>query len=199
MALSRKYLQGMGLTEEQVGAIIESNEETIAGLKAEIDKYKSDAEKLSEIQKELDEVKAAQGDGGEAKIAELQEKYDALDKEYKEFKSGVTAKETKAKKEEAKKALLKEAGVADKFIDLIMKASADDVDGFEFEEDGTTIKDADKKKEAYAKEYADFVSKKETVGAEQNNPPASNGGGSAPSRAAELYKKHTAEMYGTKS
>ena len=39
MALSRKYLQGMGLTEEQVNAIIEANEDTISGLKDEIEKY----------------------------------------------------------------------------------------------------------------------------------------------------------------
>ena len=44
MALGRKYMQGMGLTEEQINAIIEANEETISGLKAEIEKFKTAGE-----------------------------------------------------------------------------------------------------------------------------------------------------------
>ena len=55
MALSRKYLSGMGLTEEQATAIIEANEETISALKDEIEKYRTGEEsankKLEKIQK----------------------------------------------------------------------------------------------------------------------------------------------------
>ena len=62
MALSRKYLQGMGLTEEQVNAIVEAHEETISGLKDEIEKHKTASEdagkKLAKVQKELDAIKA---------------------------------------------------------------------------------------------------------------------------------------------
>ena len=61
MALSRKYLQGMGLNEEQINAIVEANEETITDLKAEIEKYKTASEgsdkTLAKVQKELDEMK----------------------------------------------------------------------------------------------------------------------------------------------
>ena len=69
MALSRKYLTGMGLTEEQVTAIIEANEETITGLKHEIETYQTaseDANKnLKRMQKELDTLKeeAEKADG----------------------------------------------------------------------------------------------------------------------------------------
>ena len=69
MALSRKYLQGMGLTEEQVNAIVEANEETITGLKAEIEKFKTAGEesekKLAKVQKELNTMKeeAEQNEG----------------------------------------------------------------------------------------------------------------------------------------
>lgn len=199
MALTRKFLSALAIEEEKAEQIISAHSETVDALKADRDKYKADAEKLPSIQKELDELKAKQdnGDGNEA-LTKLQEKYDNLDKEYKAYKSDVSAKETKAKKESAKKALLKEAGIADKFIDLIMKASADDIDSIEFDEDGKTIKDADKKKDDYKKAYADFITEKKTVGADQNNPPASNGGTPAVSRAAELFKKHSAEMYGNK-
>ena len=63
MALTRKLLKGMGLTEEQVDTIIEAHTDTVDGLKEDIKKYKDNAEKLPTVQKELDDLKAA-GDGG---------------------------------------------------------------------------------------------------------------------------------------
>ena len=63
MSLTRKLLKGMGLTDEQVDTIIEAHTDTVDGLKADISKYKGDAEKLPTVQKELDDLKAA-GDGG---------------------------------------------------------------------------------------------------------------------------------------
>ena len=56
MALTRKLLKGMGLTDEQVDTIIEAHTDTVDGLKADIGKYKADAEKLPGIQKELDDL-----------------------------------------------------------------------------------------------------------------------------------------------
>ena len=52
MALTRKLLKGMGLTDEQVDTIIEAHTDTVDGLKAEIGRYKADAEKLPGTQKE---------------------------------------------------------------------------------------------------------------------------------------------------
>lgn len=63
MALTRKLLKGMGLTDEQVDTIIEAHTDTVDGLKADVTRYKADAEKLPGIQKQLDDLKAA-GDGG---------------------------------------------------------------------------------------------------------------------------------------
>lgn len=198
MALTRKFLSALAIEEEKAEQIISAHVETVDSLKADRDKYKAEAEKLPDVQKELDELKKKQGDNGEAKIAEAQKKYADLEKEFNDFKADIKAKESKAKKESAKKAILKEIGVSDKFIDLIMKASSDDVEGFEFEEDGKTVKDADKKKEAYKTSYADFIEKKGSEGANPATPPASNGGVNPTTRAAELFKKHSAEMYGNK-
>ena len=52
MALTRKSLQGMGLTDEQVDTIIEAHTDTAEGLKADVSKYKTDAEKLPDVQKQ---------------------------------------------------------------------------------------------------------------------------------------------------
>ena len=52
MALTRKLLKGMGLTDEQVDTIIEAHSDTVDGLKEQVKTYKADAEKLPNIQKE---------------------------------------------------------------------------------------------------------------------------------------------------
>ena len=62
MALTRKSLKAMGLTDEQVDSIIEMHTETVDGLKADIAKYKGDAEKLPGVQRKLDDLEPA-GDG----------------------------------------------------------------------------------------------------------------------------------------
>ena len=59
MALTRKLLKGMALTDEQVDTIIEAHTETTDGLKNQLSQYKADAEKLPGVQKELDDLKAA--------------------------------------------------------------------------------------------------------------------------------------------
>ena len=198
MAFTRKFLEALGIEEKQVEEIIASHSEVVSALKEQRDSYKADAEKLKEVQKELDDLKNKEPDGNEEKLKELQGKYDKLDKEFKTYKSDIEAKETKATKESAKRALLKEAGIADKYLDIIMKASADDLDKLELDDEGK-IKDADKAKEAYAKAYPDFVSQTSVQGAAQNNPPANNGGVTKPTRAAELFKQHSADLYGNKT
>ena len=44
MALTRKLLKGMGLTDEQVDTIIEAHTDTVDGLKDQISTYKADAD-----------------------------------------------------------------------------------------------------------------------------------------------------------
>ena len=63
MSLTRKSLKAMGLTDEQVDSIIEMHTDTVDGLKEQVNTYKADAEKLPNVQKELDDLKAM-GDGG---------------------------------------------------------------------------------------------------------------------------------------
>ena len=182
MALTRKALKAMGLTDEQVDSIIEMHTDTVDGLKADISKYRGDAEKLPGVQKELDDLKAA-GDGG------YKEKYEKEHKDFEDFKAAQTAKEERSAKESAFRNLLKDAGVNEKRIDSIVKVS--DIDSLELE-DGK-IKGADKLTETVKTEWADFI------GA-QNEPPirvnmsGSLGGGkpesSPKSLSAALHEKY---------
>lgn len=176
MALSRKFMQGMGLTEEQASAIIEANEETISGLKGEIEKYKSASEtsekKLAKVQKELDEAKelAEQNEGKNP----YKLKYDELKKEFETFKADAQKNATKAAKESAYKNLLREAGILEKHLDKVLKVS--NLDGIELDEDGK-IKDVDALKKSIAEEWDDFIPKNGgQQGAGTSTPPANNGG-----------------------
>ena len=94
MALTRKLLKGMGLTDEQVDTIIEAHTDTVDGLKEQVKAYKADADKLPAVQKELDDLKAAGDDGWEEKAKGWEKKYTDLVAENK-------SKETRAAKEAA--------------------------------------------------------------------------------------------------
>lgn len=165
MALTRKALKAMGLTDEQVDSIIEMHVETTDGLKADVAKYKADADKLPGVQKELNELKAA-GDGG------YKEKYEKEHKAFEDFKKDINAKETRSAKEKAYREILKNAGVAEKYIEDVMGvAKLDDlelVDG--------KFKDADNLTNTVKEKYGAFIPKTTTSGATVNNPPTNNPG-----------------------
>lgn len=171
MALTRKLLKGLGLTEEQVDTIIEAHTETVDGLKADIAKYKHAAEKLPGVQEELDDLKAA-GDGG------YKEKYEKEHADFEQYKADQTAKETRQAKETAYRAFLKAQGVSEKRIPVIIKVT--DLDAVEL--DGDKIKGADKLAETVKSEWADFIESSNTDGANTQNPPANNPPGDDPSK-----------------
>ena len=166
MALTRKMLKSMGLTDEQVDTIIEAHTDTVDGLKEDINKYKGDAEKLPKVQKELDDLKAA-GDGG------YKEKYEKEHSDFEKYKADQTAKETKAAKVNAYTEFLKGIGVSEKRIPSIIKVT--DLNAVELA--GDKVKDAENKlAEAAKTEWADFIVSTNTSGASTSTPPANNTG-----------------------
>lgn len=190
MALTRKFLQAMGIEGEKIDEIIAAHTETTNALKEERDNYKADAEKLPGIQKDLDDLKEA---AEKNKDNPYKAQYEDLKKEYDEYKADVEAKQTKANKVSAYKALLKEAGVSEKRIDSIAKVS--DIDNLILQDDGK-LKDSEKLVTAIKEEWADFIVKEEKHGAGENNPPQGNGGDGSKSRAAEVAAKFYKNTYG---
>ena len=169
MALTRRLLKGMGLTDEQMDTIIEAHTDTVDGLKADLAKYKTDAEALPEVQKQLEK---AQADLEAGKKDSYKVKYEALKEEFEGYKTEQTKKESHAAKEKAYRALLQEAGVSEKRLESVLKVS--DVDSVELDEKGA-IKGADKLTESIKSEWADFITTTETRGANTSNPPANGG------------------------
>lgn len=168
MALTRKLLKGMGLTDEQVDTIIEAHTDTVDGLKADVSKYKADAEKLPGVQKELDDLKAA-GDGG------YKEKYEKEHSAFETYKSDVTAKESKAAKEKAVRAYFESKNITGANLDLAMRGCGTEMAALEM--DGEKIKDTKSLDALLTGTYKGLISTAQTKGANPATPPANTGGG----------------------
>lgn len=166
MALTRKMLKGMSLTDEQIDTIIEAHTETTDALKEERDRYKADAAKLPAIQQELDDLKSKGDDG-------FEKKYNDLKAEYDKYKQDQADRANKAAIESAYKALLKEAGVSDKRVASILRVT--DLSGAKLDKDGN-LKDRDKMAESIKAEWSDFIQTADVKGADTKTPPKSTGG-----------------------
>lgn len=197
MALTRKFLTAMGIDDEKIDEIIHAHRETVDALKEERDSYKDDAEKLPEVQKELDKAKQQIEEAEKSDEKDKWKvKYDAIKEEYDNYKSGVDAEKSKQKKSDAYRELLKEAGVSEKRIPAVLRVT--DLDKLEFDEEGK-IKDSDKVKENIKTEWADFITKEQTQGANTQTPPTEQGGETHTlSRAAQVATKRYEMLYGVK-
>lgn len=163
MSLTRKMLKAMGIDDDKTEQIIEAHTETVSAIKAERDDFKVKAEKLDDVQKELDKIKE-RGEKDPYKV-----RYEALKEEFDNYKKEVTAKETTATKTAAYKALLKEAGISDKRIDAVVKVSSDDIEKLVIK-DGEIENKADLIKSVQA-DWSDFIVTTETRGASTATPP----------------------------
>ena len=159
-------LKAMGIEEEKIDQIIEAHTDTVDGLKADVSKYKTDAEKLTDVQKELDDLKAKGDDG-------WKEKHDKLKGDFDTYKKDVEAKETHGKKVEAYRTILKDAGLSEKGIEKAIKYA--EWDKIELETDGK-LKGANDHIKAVKEEWAEYVTTTTTTGAKTSTPPANNGG-----------------------
>ena len=165
MALTRRLLKGMGLTEDQMDTILEAHTETVDGLKGQVAKYKADAESVPELRKELEK---AQADLEEETKGSWKVKYDAMKEEYEGYKTEQAKKETHAAKESAYRELLRQAGVSEKRIAAVLKVT--DVDSIDLDSKGN-VKNAEKISEDIKKEWSDFIVTSKTSGAETATPP----------------------------
>ena len=166
MAMTRKALKAMGLSEEQIDSIIEMHTETVDGLREQANTYKADALKLPGVQKELDDLK--KGDGEDWKG-----KYDAEKAAHDKTKSDHAAKEAAEKVKGAYRAMLKEAGVAEKYLDTVIRAT--DMSSMKLDKNGK-LEGADDLSKSAKTEWADFIQTTTTKGAPVATPPGNSGG-----------------------
>ena len=99
------------------------------------------------------------------------EEYKALKADFDKYKAEVAEKETKAAKEAAYRAILKDANLSEKGIEKAIKYA--DWGKIELGEDGK-LKDANDHIKAVRDEWAEYVTTTTTTGAKTSTPPANN-------------------------
>ena len=165
----REILSAAGVTSENmseaVDKIIDGHVTSVNALREDVAKYKADAEKLTTVQKELDDMKANSND-------DWKEKHDRLKDEFDKYKTDVQARETKAAKEAAYRVILKDANLSEKGIEKAIKYA--EWDKIELEADGK-LKGASDHIKAAKEEWAEYVTTTTTTGAKTSTPPANNG------------------------
>ena len=81
----------MGLEEKQVESIIEANAASIEGIKADRDKYKEQAQRVPDLQRQLEEAKAASDD------SEWEQKYQDEHQAFEDFKVQVATEKAEVR------------------------------------------------------------------------------------------------------
>jgi uncharacterized Zn finger protein len=169
MALTRKMLKAMGIEDEdKITQIIEEHQSVVEEIATERDKFKSQAEELADVKKEL--VKANE------KLSDMEDVKDKLSKlrdEYDTYKADVEAKSTHESKVKLYKALLTKAGISEKRHEAIIKVT--DLDSIKLTKDGK-FEDEDKIAKSIDEEWSEFKTTTQTKGADTSTPPASTGG-----------------------
>lgn len=127
-----RNILGDACTEEIENRLVALHLGVVDPLKDDLTKYKSDAEKLPSVQKQLDDLKAA-GDGG------YKEKYEKEHSAFEAFKTDITAKESKAAKEKAVRAYFESKNITGANLDLAMRGCGEELSALEL--DGEKIKD----------------------------------------------------------
>ena len=180
MAFTRKFLKALGLTEEQVDSVVEAHTETVDGLKSQMAGYKTDAEKLEGVQRELDDLKAKG-------VEDYKSKYDSEHAAFEKYKNDQNAKESAALTERLYREQLNALGITGKRADSIVRLT--DLSTVKVK-DGK-LEDADGVKKGIQTDYADFIPKTRTDGADPADPPHSGGKMSR----EEIYKKDDKGRY----
>ena len=165
MALTRKFLEALGIEQAKIDEIISAHTEVTDSLKADRDSYKEKAEKYDQTKTELDKAKS---ELDKVSKDEYKTKYESLEAEFNKYKTDIAEKEVKGRKEEAYKKMLKEIGVNEKSIDAILKVK--DLNTIKLDDKGEIV-DVDALKESEKKDWEGFIIESEVHGQNTSTPP----------------------------
>ena len=168
MALTRKFLEALGIEQAKIDEIISAHTEVTDSLKADRDSYKEKAEKYDQTKTELDKAKS---ELDKVSKDEYKTKYESLEAEFNKYKTDIAEKEVKGRKEEAYKKMLKEIGVNEKSIDAILRVK--DLNTIKLDDKGNIV-DVDTLKESEKKDWEGFIIKSEMERQDPSTPPDKN-------------------------
>lgn len=188
MALTRAMLKGMGLTDEQLSAIIDEHVSVTGALKDEIKELKQNADKLPAVQKELDDLKKDIADN------DWKTKYDREHDDFEKFKNSVAEEKRIDRIKAAYRALLSECKVGEKHIASIMKVT--DFSTVSISDDGK-LEGIEELKNNINNEWSGFIQTSGVKGSDVPNPPGKDGKDEQPkTRASQLAAKYHENLYG---
>ena len=159
MGFSRSFLKATGLTDEQVNAVMEEHVAVTDALKAERDKFKEQASKAADLQKQLEDKT-----GGE----DYKEKYEKEHEAFENFKKQTAQDAEAAKVKAAYRKLLADEKISEKRLDSILKVT--DFSKMKLDKDGKLEKEDDLRK-SINDEWGEFKTTVTEHGAKVDNPP----------------------------
>lgn len=163
MALTRKFLKALGVSEEAIEEIIDAHTDVTDELKKQLKAAQDAQNQLETVTAERDELQKKMNDPAQAnRVAELE-------KQVAEYQN----RETTAQKRTALTALLEKIGIDKRGFARVLAAT--DLDGLEM--DGENIKDADKLAESLKTEWSDLITEPGATGKPPQTPPQNPGNG----------------------
>lgn len=180
MALTRSYLKSMGLTDEQVNAIIENHTDVTEALKKERDDYKAKAGTIEAITKERDKLKGdlekAQKASGDA--AKVQAEYDA-------YKQQVETDKANAGKKALVRKALENAGANPSALDLLLNT----VELEKVELNGEALKDTEAVLKPVKEAHSGLFGTVKETGTPPITPPTGDGKPASPTTIADALRE----------
>lgn len=186
----KEILSAAGVPTENVDSavtkIMDGHLTSINALREERDGYRADADKLKDVQKELDELKA-KGD------PDWEKKYNDEHSAFETYKETINKEKATAEKAKLYRELLKANKVSEKQIDAIMRVT--DLEKVSVK-DGK-LEGEDALSESIKSDWAGFIQSESQSGAKVEQPPAKDGGKPAEeSRARQLATAYHENLYG---
>lgn len=160
--MNRETLRNLGLTEEQINEVMKENGKDIQAEKTKAEGYKTDALKLTELTKQIEQMKNAQSEKDKS-LENKDNAYADLEKRFNELQSELKTKELKAN--------LAEKGIVGENADKLIQSLASgtlDVDLL-----GTIISE---------KETSAVDAKVKELAGQAGNPGGSSGGSEPPEK-----------------
>lgn len=173
-----RRIVGDACTDEIENQIIALHLAVVDPLKDDVARYKADADKLTDVQKELDGLKANNGD-------DYKTKYETEHSAFEDFKKSVQAEKDNAVKTDLVRAYFEGKGITGKNLDIAMRGAVKEIESAKLA-DGK-LSDTAELDALLKGDFAGLVVTTTPHGASTQNPP-SNGGGGKLSRA-DIYKK----------
>ena len=165
MSFTRSFLKANGLNDDQITSVMEEHVSVVDQLKSQRDAFKADAEKLPQVQQELDALK-----NGE----DFKAKFEKEHADFEQYKADIAKAAEEEKIKTAYRKLLQAENIGEKHLDSILGVTR--FDGMKLDKDGN-LEGVDALKQTIADRYGDFVVKTSTKVHQPDTPPTNDNGG----------------------